>query len=61
MGDDLESDERRLMEMRDLESDERRLIEMRYHPAVAHDAAAWAWDGTEPHLPPPVEVARSLT
>jgi hypothetical protein len=28
----------------DLESTERRLLEMRYHPAVAHDAAAWAWD-----------------
>jgi hypothetical protein len=27
----------------DLESAEHRLLEMRYHPALAHDAAGWAW------------------
>jgi hypothetical protein len=27
----------------DLEGAEHRLIEMRYHPALAHDGAAWAW------------------
>ncbi len=28
----------------DLEVAEQRLLEMRYHPALAHDAAGWAWD-----------------
>ena len=28
----------------DLELAERRLLEMRYHPALAHDAAGWAWN-----------------
>ena len=27
----------------DLESTERQLLRWRYHPAMAHDAAAWAW------------------
>ena len=27
----------------DLELAERRLLELRYHPALAHDAATWAW------------------
>jgi hypothetical protein len=27
----------------DLEGAEHRLLDMRYHPALAHDAAAWAW------------------
>ena len=27
----------------DLESAERRLLALRYHPALAHDAATWAW------------------
>lgn len=28
----------------DLEVAEYRLLEMRYHPALAHDAAGWAWE-----------------
>ncbi len=28
----------------DLDSAEHRLLEMRYHPALAHDAAGWAWE-----------------
>jgi hypothetical protein len=28
----------------DLEAAEHRLLEMRYHPALAHDAAGWAWE-----------------
>ncbi|MDQ6613904.1 MAG: hypothetical protein M3083_03935 [Actinomycetota bacterium] len=28
----------------DLESAEHRLLKMRYHPALAHDAAGWAWE-----------------
>ncbi len=28
----------------DLEVAEHRLLEMRYHPALAHDAAGWAWE-----------------
>jgi hypothetical protein len=27
----------------ELEAAERRLLELRYHPALAHDAAEWAW------------------
>jgi hypothetical protein len=33
-----------MIEMGDeLEVAERRLLELRYHPALAHDAAGWAW------------------
>jgi len=28
----------------DWETAEHRLLEMRYHPALAHDAAGWAWE-----------------
>jgi hypothetical protein len=34
-----------MIEMGDaLDVAEHRLLEMRYHPALAHDAAGWAWD-----------------